>query len=289
MLGWLLLSFPSHEVALHPGHNSLAPAFTDLGNAFWVYVELAVSQPNLVRVCDHSSGIYGHDRVAVLVNIAIHSDELANREFGFEELLHDGLDSSNSLLGCKGLSNFHPISSSRSLGRTFRPTVMDAGERLPVLGGYCIGSVSQKVCHDDSLGIRLGRAVLIAASDLGALRQGILPIHLPYLHASNRLATVSNGIVLPLALHLGERIKEGAHASSGRIKLPQGDRLGAERGCEEEEGCERVLHGLDSSNPGAGCKGSAGKNRGKETHCKTYNPPYPEDHCYNTKLKFKKS
>ena len=247
LLGLLLLTFPTHEISLDVCDNSLAPSLADLGNALGVYVKATIAQPNRVGVGDHPTSIHGHDRIAVLMHVAVNADQLANREFGFEGLHHDEMDSSNSLLGCKDLSNFHPITSSRSLGRTFRPTVMDSGERLPVLGGYCIRSVSQKVCHDDALGIDFAGAILIRASDLGALRQGILPIHLPYLHAPNGLAIVPHRIILPPALHLGQRIQEGAQVGTGCIKLAQGEGLSHEGGCEEEEGCERVLHELDSS------------------------------------------
>ena len=210
LLGRFLLAFPSHEIPLDVCDNSLALGFADLGYSLGVHMEAAVSQSHLVRVCDHATSIYAHDRVAVLMHVTVNADQLANGEFGFEGLLHDGMDSSNSLLGCKGLSNFHPITPSRSLGRTFRPAVMDAGERLPVLGGYCIGSVSQKVCHDDALGIDLGLAVLVAASDLRAFRHGILPIDLPDLHTANRFAIVPHDRIAGGTLDLGHRIEEGA-------------------------------------------------------------------------------
>lgn len=247
LLGLLLLTFPTHEIPLDVCDNSLAPSLTDLGNSLGVYVESTIAQPNRVGMGDHPASIHGHDRIAVLVDVTVNADQLANRKFGFEGLHHDEMDSSNSLLGCKDLSNFHPILSGRSLGRPFRPTVMDSGERLPVLRGYCIGSIAQKVCHDDALGIDFAGAILIRASDLGALRQGILPVNLPYLHAPNGPAIVPHRIILPLALHLGQRIQEGTQVGTGCIKLTQADCLGAEGGCEEEEGCERVLHELDSS------------------------------------------
>ena len=49
------------------------------------------------------------------------------------------------------------------------------------------------------------------------------------------------------------------------------------------------VHGLDSSKWGGICKGSAGKNRVIESHIWNDAPPYTKDHCYNIKLKFKKS
>lgn len=142
--------------------------------------------------------------------------------------LFHGVDSSNSLALCKLPANFHPILSGRSLGRSLRPAVVNSGERLPVLALDRTLGIAEKVCNHDALGIRLGRAVLVAASDLGALRHGILPVYLPDLHAANRLAIVPHRIVLPLALHLGQRIQEGAQVGTGCIKLAQGEGLSHE-------------------------------------------------------------
>lgn len=51
-----------------------------------------------------------------------------------------------------------------------------------------------------------------------------------------------------------------------------------ERGpVESEDRVWRVVHGLDSTNLGMGCKGSAGKNRVIGSHICNDPPPYPED------------
>lgn len=88
LLGLLLLTFPTHEVALHVCDNSLAPSLADLGNALGVYVELAIAQPNRVGVSNNSASINRHDRVAVLVDVTVNPNELADGKFRFERLLH---------------------------------------------------------------------------------------------------------------------------------------------------------------------------------------------------------
>jgi hypothetical protein len=66
----------------------------DLGYSLGIYVESAVSQADLIGVRDNSTSIHTHDRVAVLMHVAVNADQLANGEFGFEGLLHE-FDSSN--------------------------------------------------------------------------------------------------------------------------------------------------------------------------------------------------
>ena len=94
VLGGFLLALPSHEIPLDVCDNPLTLSVADLGYSLGIYVEAAISQADLIGVRDDSTSIHAHDRVAVLVDIAIHSNELANRDFGFEGLSH-GFDSSN--------------------------------------------------------------------------------------------------------------------------------------------------------------------------------------------------
>ena len=94
VLGGFLLALPSHEIPLDVCDNPLTLSVADLLHALAVHMEAAVSQSDLIRVCDHSSGIYGHDRVAVLVDVTVYPNELTDWEFGLKRLLH-GFDSSN--------------------------------------------------------------------------------------------------------------------------------------------------------------------------------------------------
>lgn len=94
LLGLLLLTFPTHEVALHVCDNSLAPSLADLGNALGVYVESTIAQPNRVGVGNNSARVHRYHAVAVLMHVAVDPNELTDWEFWFEGLLHD-FDSSN--------------------------------------------------------------------------------------------------------------------------------------------------------------------------------------------------
>jgi hypothetical protein len=88
LLGLLLLTFPTHEVALHVCDNSLAPSLADLGNTLGVYVKATIAQPNRVGMGNNSASINRHDRVAVLVDVTVNPNELADGKFWFERLLH---------------------------------------------------------------------------------------------------------------------------------------------------------------------------------------------------------
>ena len=94
VLGGFLLALPSHEIPLDVCDNPLTLSVADLLHALAVHMEAAVSQSDLIRVCDHMPSIHRYHAVAVLVDVTVNPNELADWKIGFEGLSH-GFDSSN--------------------------------------------------------------------------------------------------------------------------------------------------------------------------------------------------
>ena len=94
VLSRLLLTFPAHEVALNPCHNSLALRVADLGYSLGVHMEATIAQPNLVGMGHNPASVHRYHAVAVLVDVTVNPNELADGEFWFKGLSH-GFDSSN--------------------------------------------------------------------------------------------------------------------------------------------------------------------------------------------------
>jgi len=88
LLGLLLLTFPTHEIPLDVCDNSLALGFSDLLHSLGVYMESTIAQPNRVGVGNNSARVHRYHTVAVLVDVTVYPNELADGQLRLKRLLH---------------------------------------------------------------------------------------------------------------------------------------------------------------------------------------------------------
>ncbi len=87
----------------------------------------------------------------------------------------------------------------------FRATVVDPSQLL--IGGI-IGSIAIPIGKDDSLGVLLVEAILVTASDVLVMLNGILPVRTPNLKWTDCPSIITNSLGVSSRLNLLNRLQE---------------------------------------------------------------------------------